>query len=128
MIKLILGTCLVFVLVACGDYTGDSESSYVGDTTNTDNSIRIDNSVDNSFIVKDNNGTITYHSPSNGDEVGIDTDGDGEVDEMVDIADTVSGEYDSTYDATECAQNGYFFCTIEQKCLNQPSTGSSCSK
>ena len=31
--------------------------------------------------------------------------------------------YDPTWDQITCGANGYFFCTIEQKCLNSPISG-----
>jgi len=35
--------------------------------------------------------------------------------------------YDATFNKAECNQAGYFFCSIEQKCLNKPLTGGSCT-
>ncbi len=38
----------------------------------------------------------------------------------------MSGDYDPSWTKAECDANGYFWCSIEQKCLNQSATGSSC--
>ena len=104
-----------FLAVGCGDYTGD----YVGDTTNTTNT---DNSVDNStdYICRDNADTQCYTPDYSGY---IDKDG-----EFNDVADEPTGEYDASYSPAECAANGFFWCSIEQKCLNIPASGGTCNK
>ena len=103
-----------FLVVGCGDYIGDTSAySYESNT---------DNSVDNStqYICRDNTDTQCY-TPSY--EGYVDKDG-----EFNDVADEPTGDYDPTYSPAECAANGYFFCSIEQKCLNIPASGGTCNK
>ncbi len=38
----------------------------------------------------------------------------------------MSGDYDPSWTKAECDANGYFWCSIDQRCLNQPAAGSSC--
>jgi len=44
--------------------------------------------------------------------------------------DAVVGEYDDSYTQSECQAAGFFYCTIEDKCLNQrvDDSSSSCNK
>jgi len=35
--------------------------------------------------------------------------------------------YDETYDVGECTDRGFFWCSIEQKCLNQSLSSGSCN-
>ncbi len=37
------------------------------------------------------------------------------------------GEYNPDYSEKTCKEEGFFWCTIEQKCLNQPAQGGTCS-
>ena len=112
MRKILTLVVATFALIGCGDYTGDTAYSY-------DNST--DNSVDSStnYICTDNNGTNCYS-----DDYSYYVDGNGSVDG---VADTPSGVYDASYSASECAANGYFFCSIEQKCLNIPASSGTCN-
>ena len=36
--------------------------------------------------------------------------------------------YDATYSQSECTANGFFFCTLANKCLNQPLKAGSCTQ
>ena len=114
MIKFLGMAVMAVLIVGCGDYQGDTSRSYVGDST--------DNSVDNSvnYICTDNNDTSCYN-----EEYTLYRDENGSISG---VADEPTGDYDPTYNVRECAINGYFWCSIEQKCLNQPAAGSSCSK
>jgi len=117
MKKLILGVAFSIAMVGCGNYTGDTsvyEEAYVGG----DNTV-IDNSVDISITCTENNDTMCYTPDRE-----LFKDADGTYD---DVADTPSGVYDASYSPAECAANGYFFCSIEQKCLNIPATTGSCN-
>ena len=54
--------------------------------------------------------------------VGIDTGSSSS-----DGADSVEdGVYKADYNAAQCSEAGFFFCSIEQKCLNQPTVGGTC--
>ena len=120
MIKFLGMAVMAVLIVGCGDYQGDTSKSYVGETDITDNSV--DNSIDRGTYIYDNNGTVTYYGPNNGNVTEL---ADGTLE---DIPDEPSGDYDATYTEGECAANGYFWCPLEEACLNQPATGSSCSK
>lgn len=41
-------------------------------------------------------------------------------------ATTSTGTYNPNYSPSECAANGYFYCTISNSCQNSPATGSTC--
>jgi len=116
MKKLILGVALSVAMIGCANYTGDTdvyEGSYVGgDSTVTDSSTN--------YICQSNTDTQCY-TPSY----------DGYVDEngdFNDVADEPTGDYDASYSPAECAANGYFYCSIENKCLNIPASGGTCNR
>ena len=104
MMKLILATLLAFSLVGCiPDYTGDT-------TTHVDNST-IDNSV----------------SYGEGDVL-ICTDSECVLaEEHEDVGDAIVGVYDPEYTPTECNAAGFFYCTIENVCLDQPLDTGTCN-
>lgn len=103
---------------AAGDYTSTSYSinSGGGDVTINDTTVG-----ENGTYIQNADGTVTYTSGN--DNVFTLPDG-----EKVSIADEPTGDYSASYDAEECAANGYFYCTIENKCLNVPARGGSCTK
>ena len=94
-------------LVGCADYTGASSNSYTN----------IDNSQD--YICKDNKDTDCYTQ-----DFSVHKDRNGR---LSSVADEPSGEYDPEYTPEECAANGYFWCSIEDRCLNKPADGGTCS-
>ena len=114
----------VFATVGCGDMTGD--------TTNNDNSGQ---AIDNSYTFNEGDrdygsGTVLICDDANCtvmvDESGRTiTNGDDEADD----GDAIVGEYSPDYTQSECNAAGFFFCTIEDKCLNQrvDDSSSSCS-
>ena len=89
-----------FLLVACGDYTGDT-------TYETDNSTSYG---EGTVLICDNSTCV--EAPPEYDN------GDGNA--------TV-GVYDADYNQVECNAAGFFYCTIENMCLNQPRTSGSCN-
>ena len=107
----VVNAVAVFMLNGCGDYTGDTSSTY--------NESDYINDSSTNYICTDNNGTNCY-TPDYSSYVS----NDGTIDE---VADEPSGDFDSEYTASECAANGYFFCSIEQKCLNIPADGGTCN-
>jgi len=118
MKKLILGVALSVAMVGCANYTGDTEvyeGAYVGGDNTT-----IDNSVDISVVCTDNNSTMCY-TPDRA----LFKDEDGSYD---DVADEPTGDYDPEYTPAECAANGYFWCSIENMCLNVPAGGGNCTR
>ena len=104
---------VAFLAVGCGDYTGDTkvfEGDYVGgDIVQGDK-----------VVCTDANQTECY-SP----DYSTYTQKDGSID---DVADEPSGDYDASYSPAECAANGYFWCGIEQKCLNIPANSGTCNR
>jgi len=99
-------------LVGCGDYTGDTSDTtydYTSEYTYTENNIDY------------GSGTVLQCDDSNCSVIG----GKG-----TKGGDAVVGEYDENYSPTECRAAGFFFCTIEDKCLNQrvDDASSGCNK
>ena len=92
----IVSAILVLSLNAC-----------VPDIDNTDN--RIDNSV-------------TYGEGT----VLVCTDAVCEVASEDEITDVVVGEYNPNYTQTECEAAGFFYCTLQDACLNQKLTTGTC--
>ena len=76
--------------------------------------------VDNGgTYIQNDDGTVTY-TDGDGNSVGVKGD--------TGKSDTVTGDYPGEEaDPAECADAGYFYCTIEDKCLNQPKGGGSCT-
>ena len=121
MKKIILLSALAFMFTACGETSGDAD--YRGDTTV--NTTTIDSGggdVTINDVEVDGNGTYIYN------EDGTVTYSTGDGYTSGDASDsTPTGDYDESYDAAECADNGYFYCTLENKCLDQPVTGGTCT-
>ena len=86
--------------------------SYQGDTKNYDNSYT-DNSVDYS------DGTFLTCTDANCTVSGSSDRAD---------ADAVVGIFDADYGPAACRSAGYFYCDIENVCLNQPTTSGSCNR
>ena len=112
---------LALGLSGCGETSGDAD--YRGDTTVNNTTIESgggdvtinDVEVDgNGTYVYNADGTVTY---STGD--GFAGGNDGVVD--------ASDEFDEGYDQAECTAAGYFYCTLENRCLNQPAGGGTCT-
>ena len=105
MWKLSLATIVAFGMVGCGDIAGDTSNSY---ETMEYTYVFIDNGVEYG------SGTVLHCDDSNcsvdGSVVGKGSDEEG---------DAVVGEYDDSYTQAECNAAGFFYCTLEDKCLNQ---------
>ena len=112
MKKIILAALVAFGLVACGDLdTGDTtimESSYVYTENN------IDYGSGTVLFCNDANCSVNASNSSSSASDG----------------DAVVGEYDENYTPSECKAAGFFYCSIEDKCLNQrvDDSSSSCSR
>jgi len=116
MKKIILAALVAFGLVACGNITGD--------TANYDQS-----GQDHSYTFTEGDrdygtGTVLFCNDANcsvekSNSTSSSSDGDA-----------VVGEYDDSYTPAECNAAGFFYCTIEDKCLNQrvDDSSSSCNK
>ena len=107
------GTASTGVAGSTTTYNVDSGG---GDVTINDTTVG-----ENGTYIQNQDGTVTYTSGN--DNVFTLPSG-----EKVSIAGSPSGDYDPTYNAEECAANGYFYCTLENKCLNTPASGGTCTK
>ena len=98
VIKSAVAILAIFAIIGCGDYTR------VDDSGNTDNS-----STDNSVNIggQDNNATDTVDSGK--------------------ASDIKNGVYRQDYTQKECTEAGFFYCTIERKCLDMPKTSGNCN-
>ena len=120
MKKIMLVGVLALVFVGCGEHSSSS-GDYAGMPTNTtvysgggDVSINQTTVADNGVYIQNADGTVTY-TTGNGNS--FDTGDNG-----------TSGDYPGEdAPADECRAAGYFFCTISQSCLNQPSDGGACT-
>ena len=102
MRKAILATLVVapmILLNGCMDIAGDSDSS--------------------SYYTEDNsefyNGDVLNCDDSN---CSVSPIGEGTV---------IVGEYDADYTKVECEAAGFFYCTVDNVCLNQPKNTGSCN-
>jgi hypothetical protein len=111
----------VLLINGCGDLdTGDSSSThndYTSEYYYTENNIDYGSGTvllcddANCSVMKDESGrTVT----SGGNDKG----------------DATVGVYDPTYTQSECKAAGFFYCTVQDKCLNQrvDDSSSSCGK
>jgi len=105
MKKLIFAVLAMFLLVACGvDYNSNNVSNTdSGNVDNTDNSVVLD-------------GNATYYN-----------DGSGYNDDNT-TKDPYFGDipFDPKLSKKKCNDAGYFYCNIDQVCVNKPLTGGSC--
>jgi len=123
MIKLILATLFAFAMVACGNITGDTanydqsgqNNSYTfneGDRDYGSGTVLVCDDANCSVMVDESGRTITSS------------------DDEAEAGDAIVGDYDASYTQSECNAAGFFYCTIEDKCLNQrvDDSSSSCSR
>ena len=116
--KLILGVIASLVIVGCGDYQGNT-SNY--DESGQDRSY--------TFIEGDKefgDGTYLFCTDSNCSTIDSSKNTTGVPSEP----NAIVGKYDENYTQAECNAAGFFYCTVEDKCLNQrvDDSSSSCSK
>jgi len=110
----------MLMLQGCGDYTGDTENTY-----QESHYTFIDNGIEYG------SGTVLNCDDAN---CSVMVDGSGtpvkDGDDNASDGDAVVGTYSAAYSQSECNAAGFFFCTIEDKCLNQrvDDSSSSCSK
>lgn len=86
-----------------------------------------------SILVSSDNGSSSGLSYTNVGENGILVecgDGDGDCNLAVNSAsenvEVEEGVYNASYTQDQCTEAGFFFCTIENACLDQPTSGGSC--
>ena len=113
----------VLLFAGCANYTGDKSYSYSYDYSSyvfTDNGVDYGSgtvlqcSDSECSVMRDDNGrVVTRDNSDNNDTMG----------------DAVVGEYNEDYTQTECEAAGFFYCTVQDTCLNQrvDDTSSSCS-
>ena len=127
MVSLGFLTAPMLMLQGCGNLdTGDEIYSVVSN----DNSGQ-DNSVYNNYP----DGTVLTCTDSNcslstTSSVSTDINGTVDTNEAIDAindGDTVVGVYSDEYTQTECGEAGFFFCTIEDMCLDQPIASGTCN-
>ena len=113
MKKILISAAVALVIAGCGNYTGDT----INNSTQVDYSYYF---LDNS--VKYGSGTVLHCNDStcsvDGSVVGKSNDEEG---------DAVVGEYDPTYTQAECEAAGFFYCVVDDKCMNQRVDDSSSS-
>ena len=130
MKKIILLSALAFMFTACGEDSTRGDNR--GDTTVTNTAIDsgggdvtindVEISGEGTYI-QNADGTVTYSTGdgfTSGDIGSGDSDGDG-------VPDVEVGVYDPAYDASQCRAAGFFFCTLEGRCLDQPASGGTCT-
>ena len=113
----------VFAMVGCGNITGDTanydqsgqNNSYTfneGDRDYGSGTVLVCDDANCSVMVDESGRTITSG------------------DDAADEGDAIVGDYDASYTQSECNAAGFFYCMIEDKCLNQrvDDSSSSCSK
>ena len=128
--KYLLLIALAVLIVGCGETSGDSD--YRGDTTITNTTIDSGggdvtiNDVevsDEGTYIYNSDGTVTFTTGDENNIEGVgtgDSDGDG-------IPDVEVGSYNEYYDQAQCTAAGFFYCTIENQCLDQPAAAGTCT-
>ena len=116
----------MLMLQGCGNLaTGDTVNSVSNDNSGQDNSV-YNNYPDGTVLTcTDSNCSLSTTS-----SVSTDINGSIDADEAIDAindGNTVVGVYSDEYTQTECAEAGFFYCTIEDMCLNQPVSSGSCT-
>ena len=120
IITLSVAVAAAILMTACGDITGDTSSTsndYRSEYTYTENNIDYGSGTvlqcddSNCSVMKDESGrTVTSKDSKTGS--------------------ATVGVYDDSYTQAECTNAGFFYCTVQDKCLNQrvDDASSSCSK
>ncbi len=115
-------TAPMLMLTGCGDYVGDTTYS----TDNSDNSGQ-DHSIDYG------SGTVLVCNDANCSVLGTPA-ADRKINDgnftYQEVSDSVGVYPGPQADPAECNAAGYFWCSIEKQCLNQPlnDSSSSCNK
>ena len=125
MKKIILLSALAFMFTACGEDGARSTTTTTNTTIDSGGGDVTINDVevsDEGTYIYNSDGTVTFTTgsenviqPADGD-----SNGDG-------VADVIVGDYDEGYDQAQCNAAGFFYCSIENKCLNQPSDAGTCT-
>jgi len=78
---------------------------------------------DEGTYIYNEDGTVTFTTGDENNIEGVgtgDSDGDG-------IEDVEVGTFSTEYSQSECTAAGFFYCTIENVCLDQPAIGGTCT-
>ena len=137
MRKTILASAIAaaFVFTACGTSSGSSTYNETPDNYKSTTVYSGGGDVDISDVVVGENGTYINNGDGTLTFIGGDTGADNAI--------TVDGSHGGTgpdgnssaYDPnnfstglsqSECTALGFFYCTLEHKCLNKPASGSTC--
>jgi len=115
----------LLLLVGCGETSGDSrgDTNIATTTVDAEGDVTINDVTVESggTYIQNADGTVTYSS------------GAGDVTSSAEEAAATAekaaedGTYDPTYTRAECTEAGFFYCTLENKCLNQPASGGQCT-
>jgi len=103
IVKGAIAILATFAIIGCGDYTRTDGSG------NTDNSFTDNSTTDNS---------ATDNSQGSG------ADGTVDANKTTDIEE---GIYRQDYTPQECTAAGFFYCTIEDMCLDTPKATGTCN-
>lgn len=133
MKKSVLSLVAILMINGCGSDTTNYAEGYEEPLPNGANSstVIVNNSGDGDITI--NQTTVTGNGVYLYSEAGdvTFTSGDGDIyhypDGTIDEVSPPSGTFSGEYTETECVANGYFWCPIEQACLDLPTQGSSCS-
>ena len=123
LVKIGLAVSVAILVTACGDYTGDTGDT-TGDTSYNYDYSFVENNVDYGsgtvLLCDDSNCSVKRTSTGKP----ITGNGSGSSDEAV------VGVYDEDYTPAQCSAAGFFYCSIQDKCLNQrvDDSSSSCSR
>ena len=110
----------MLMLQGCGDYTGDTvRNDYTNEYSYTENNIDYGTGT----VLQCNDANCSVMKDESGRTITV---GDDEAT----TGDAIVGQYDENYTPAECKAAGFFYCSIEDKCLNQrvDDASSSCSK
>ena len=80
---------------------------------------------ENATYINNNDGTVTYVGGDVGGDLTIDATHNGTGPDSTSTA-YDEANYDPTLSQDECNDLGFFYCSVENKCLNKPSAGSTC--
>ena len=109
----------------CSDTRGDTVNTEItkidsggGDVTINDVEVS-----DEGTYIYNSDGSVTFTTGDENNIEGVgtgDSDGDG-------VEDVEVGTFSAAYSQSECTAAGFFYCTIENVCLDQPAVGGTCT-
>ena len=109
----------MLMLQGCGNLdTGDTVNTAIVDNSGQDNSV-YNNYPDGTVLTcTDANCSLVSTETITNESDAIDSINDGN---------TVVGVYSDEYTQTECSEAGFFYCTIDNLCLDQPVSSGTCN-